>query len=101
MVLSAAGCKKLLAAQEAVIVTEAGKVKDIVSREFFAKYGSEGLKKKKSESPDVACINQNAKLQESFTMLANNDEMAVVIDEGLKPVDVVTTKAVLNGMARC
>ncbi|MCP4071212.1 MAG: glycine betaine/L-proline ABC transporter ATP-binding protein [Hyphomicrobiales bacterium] len=99
--VTAASCKKLLTTQEAIIVTEAGKPKNIISREFFARYGSAGLKSKKSETDDVACINQSATLEESFSMLANSDEMAVVIDEGSKPVGVITPKVVLKAMARC
>lgn len=70
------------------------------NQDIFARNGIQDLLSKKKKLRDLVCINQNATLEESFSLLANSDGIAVVTDNKAHPTGVVTSKAVLNVMAR-
>jgi len=97
--VSESRCESLLKDNSAIIVTKDGQAKKIINRDTLARNDFQSLMSNWTELQDLICINQDATLEESFSLLGSSNGIAVVTDNKTHPVGVITSEAVLNAMA--
>ncbi|MEJ8569974.1 betaine/proline/choline family ABC transporter ATP-binding protein [Microbaculum marinum] len=96
---TAARCGELLETNAAVVLTEEGKPRHLLTRETAAN-GLEEILRDISALPEAAAIDRHATLEESFPLLTGPADRVVVTNAQSEPVGAVARKAVLEAMVR-